>query len=483
MPQSPPHIQTSTRNEEDALGILAVPQDVLYGGQTARALDNFNISGIPIGHFPELVRALGMVKLACARANHATGFLSEKKLTAIEAACVDLMAGKLDAEFVVDVFQGGAGTSTNMNANEVIANRGLEIMGYARGEYGKLHPNDDVNRSQSTNDVYPTAVRLSALISRAALQDSLRGLIAALEERSGAFSHVVKVGRTQLQDAVPMTLGQEFGAFAATLREDMSRLDESAALFREINLGGTAVGTRINASQEYIQHAVKELAQISGEPFVSSVNLFEASWDTGGFVTFSGTLRRIAVKLSKICNDLRLLASGPRSGIGEIALPAVQPGSSIMPGKVNPVIPEAVNQVCFQVIGNDLVVTFAAEHGQLQLNAFEPVIIYNILTSMRLLTQAMKILAQKCVSGIAADEGRCEAGAHATIALATALVPVVGYAESSRIAKEALASGSSVAEVAIRHGLDPATIADTLNPLRMALQDAQPIVPLGEISA
>ena len=460
------------RREEDALGALMVPGSALFGVQTARALDNFAISGIRIGDFPELVRALGMVKLACARANHATGAMESEKLAAIEAACADIIAGRLDRQFVVDAFQGGAGTSTNMNANEVIANRGLATLGRKHGDYAHLHPNDDVNRSKSTNDVYPTAIRLAVLSGRGALLDALRGLIEAFEERSAAFGGIVKVGRTQLQDAVPMTLGQEFGAFAAALREDIQRLEETAALFREINLGGTAVGTRLNASHDYIRHAVASLSEISGEPFVSSENLIEASWDAGGFVTFSGILRRVAVKLSKICNDLRLLASGPRNGIGEIRLPPVQPGSSIMPGKVNPVIPEAVNQVCFQVIGNDLVVTLAAEHGQLQLNAFEPVIIYNILTSMRLMTNVMTMLAQKCVAGISADRDRCEHGAQASIALATALVPLIGYAEAARIAKEALATGSTVVEIARRSGLDAHQIAKVLDPMLMALQDA-----------
>ncbi len=352
----------------------------------------------------------------------------------------------------MDVFQGGAGTSSNMNANEVIANRALEHLGRPRGDYQTIHPNDDVNMSQSTNDVYPTAVRLALLLSQNQVQTALHRLIAAFEAKGREFATVIKIGRTQLQDAVPITLGQEFEAFAATLREDTARLEEVAALFREVNLGGTAIGTRINASHAYAEQAIAELSQISGIELKAAGNLVEASWDTGAFVTFFGILRRIAVKLSKIANDLRLLSSGPRSGLGEIRLPAVQPGSSIMPGKVNPVIPESVNQVCYQVIGNDLTVTMAAESGQLQLNAFEPLIVYNILSSMRLLGRAMTNLAERCVDGIEANVERCRAGAEESISLATALVPVVGYARAAEIAKQALASGQTVMEVAISRG-------------------------------
>jgi aspartate ammonia-lyase len=459
------------RCERDSLGEREIASEAYFGIQTLRAMENFGLSDIAVSHFPALVRALAMVKKAAAVANHASGQLPEPKFAAIVRACDDIIAGGLGETFVVDVFQGGAGTSTNMNANEVIANRALEHLGKAKGEYQFVHPNDDINMSQSTNDVYPTAIRLAVLLSRQQLQASLATLIAAFEAKGREFGSTVKIGRTQLQDAVPMTLGQEFAAFAATLREDTSRLDEAAALFREVNLGGTAVGTRLNASRAYAERAIAELSQISGIPLVAADDLMEASWDTGAFVTFSGILRRIAVKLSKICNDLRLLASGPRSGLGEIRLPAVQPGSSIMPGKVNPVIPESINQVCYQVIGNDLAVTMAAEGGQLQLNAFEPLIIYNLLTSMRLLGRAMNNLAERCVSGIEANVERCRAGAEASISLATALVPVVGYTRAADIAKTALATGRTVRDIAADLDIEPGALDALLDPVTMAFAE------------
>ena len=455
------------RREHDLLGERDVPADAYYGIQTLRAAENFHLADVPISHFPELVRALAMVKKAAAIANHACGHLPEGKAAAIEKACDDIIAGKLDHAFVVDVFQGGAGTSSNMNMNEVIANRALEYLGHARGQYRFLHPNDDVNMSQSTNDVYPTAIRLAIILSRHEVSEGLGRLISAFTLKAEEFAGIVKIGRTQLQDAVPISLGQEFSAFATTLREDQARLEEGAALFREINLGGTAVGTRLNADPHYAARAVAELSRISGVDFVQSENLLEESWDTGAYVLFSSVLKRIAVKVSKIANDLRLLASGPRAGIGEIRLPPMQPGSSIMPGKVNPVIPEAVNQVCFQVIGNDLTVTMAAEAGQLQLNAFEPVIIYNILTSMRLIARAMNHLAQRCVDGISANEVQCRRGAEASVALATALIPLIGYERAVEIAKAALERGMSVLEVAAQAGLDPLVLARLLDPLAM----------------
>lgn len=467
-----------TRRESDSLGEREIPMDAYFGIQSLRAVENFDLSDITLSHFPALVRSLAMVKKAAAIANHASGLLADPKMAAIVKACNDIIAGQLTETFVVDVFQGGAGTSSNMNANEVIANRALEHLGRPRGEYQTVHPNDDVNMSQSTNDVYPTAVRLAIMLSRADLQVALAGLIAAFEAKGREFSATIKIGRTQLQDAVPITLGQEFGAFAATLREDTARLEEVASFFNEVNLGGTAVGTRINASRAYAERAIAELSRISGMPLVAASNLMEASWDTGAFVTFSGILRRIAVKLSKICNDLRLLSSGPRSGLGEIRLPAVQPGSSIMPGKVNPVILESVNQVCYQVIGNDLAVTMAAEGGQLQLNAFEPLIVYNILTSMRLLGRAMTNLANRCVLGIEADVERCRSGAEGSISLATALVPVVGYRLAAEIAKEALKSGRTVRDVAASLQIDPATLDELLDPMTMAIpQVATPVEP------
>jgi len=464
--------RSRTRRERDSLGEREIPIDAYFGIQTLRAIENFSLSDIALSHFPTLVRSLAMVKKAAAISNHAAGQLTEPKCTAIVKACNDVIEGRLIEPFIVDVFQGGAGTSSNMNANEVIANRALEHLGRPKGEYETLHPNDDVNMSQSTNDVYPTAIRLALLLSRADLQAALATLIAAFEAKGREFSNVVKIGRTQLQDAVPITLGQEFEAFAATLREDTARLEEVASFFQEVNLGGTAVGTRINASNAYAKRAIEELSTISGHALKAASNLLEASWDTGAFVTFSGILRRIAVKLSKICNDLRLLSSGPRSGLGEIRLPPVQPGSSIMPGKVNPVIPESVNQVCYQVVGNDLAVTMAAEGGQLQLNAFEPLIVYNLLTSMRLLGRAMTNLADRCVCGIEADLDRCRDGALGSISLATALVPVVGYTKAADIAKQALASRRSVLEVALSLGLGVDALEVLLDPLGMAIPQA-----------
>ena len=462
------HTSAAARVECDALGSCFVPRDALYGVQTARALENFRLSDVPLNHFPELVRSLAMVKKAAAIANHAAGGIPQPKFGAILAACEEIIAGHHHDAFVVDLFQGGAGTSSNMNANEVIANLALRTLGLPLADYGSVHPNDDVNMSQSTNDVYPTAARLAILLSCPALKLSLRGLIDAFESKGDEFASVVKIGRTQLQDAVPITLGQEFAAFAATLREDVDRLDEASRLFREVNLGGTAVGTRINASRSYAERAISELSNLSGEPLVAASNLLEASWDAGAFVTFSGILRRIAVKLSKIANDIRLLSSGPRVGLGEIRLPPMQPGSSIMPGKVNPVIAESVNQVCYQVIGNDLVVTMAAEAGQLQLNAFEPVMIYNILSSMRLLSRAMSNFDERCVRGIEADVERCRAGAEASIALATALVPLLGYARAAEVAKTALAQGASVRDVAISIGIESDAVERLLDPMRLA---------------
>lgn len=435
------------RREADSLGPVDVPADAYYGAQTARAIANFQISGIPIGHYPLLVRALALVKKAAALANNQLGDLPDEKMNAIVRACDDVAGGLLSDQFALDVFQGGAGTSTNMNVNEVIANRALEYLGLARGRFDVIHPNNDVNLSQSTNDVYPTAIRLALLLGYRDLSRAIGELGDAFAEKAGEFAEVVKLGRTQLQDAVPMTLGQEFMAFAVTLREDVLRLDEAAALLHEINLGGTAIGTGITADPRYASLAIAELARISGLPLKPASDFVEACWDTGAFVLFSGTLKRTAVKVSKIANDLRLLSSGPRGGLGEITLPPMQPGSSLMPGKVNPVIPEVVNQVAFQVIGADLVVTLAAEAGQLQLNAFEPVIVFNLLQSMTLMTNALDTLADKCVRGITANVGRCRENLEAGTALATALTSLIGYEKSAQLAKEILASGRTMREL------------------------------------
>jgi aspartate ammonia-lyase len=453
------------RIEHDSLGEIGVPVDAYWGAQTARAVANFPISGIPISHHTQLIRALAMVKQAAALANHALGALSDARRDAIVAAAQDIINGRLHDQFPVDVFQGGAGTSTNMNINEVISRRGREIMGGTE----TLHPNDHVNLSQSTNDTYPTSVRLSVLLSIAPLCEALDRLARSFEKKAEATALIVKLGRTQLQDAVPMTVGQELGAYAATIREDIQRLDEASRLLCEVNLGGTAIGTRINADPEYGVKAIAELARISGFPLVQSANLVEASWDMGGFVMFSGVLKRIASKLSKIANDIRLLSSGPRGGIGEYAIPAMQPGSSIMPGKVNPVIPEVLNIVCFQVIGNDLAVTMAAEGGQLQLNAFEPLIAHNILSSMALLKNAIGTFTERCIDGIEARPEQCARHIEAGVSTVTALVPLLGYERAAALAKQALAEGRTVRELALLTGMLTAEQLDeVLQPGRLA---------------
>ncbi len=438
------HVTQSDRIERDSLGPVRLPHAAYYGPQTARGIANFPISGIQLGHFPELIRALASLKKATARANEKLGDLLPEKAEAICQACDDIASGAFNTEFPLDVFQGGAGTSTNMNINEVVANRALEILGLPRGRYDVIHPNDHVNLAQSTNDVYPTAIRIAVLFSYGKLRDALNSLAVAFEEKAVDFAEIIKLGRTQLQDAVPMTLGQEFQAFATTLREDVDRLGEISAFFLEINIGGTAIGTGINTDPDYQALAVKELGGITGLPLVGAGNLIEACWDTGAFVLFSSMLKRTATKLSKICNDLRLLSSGPRGGINEINLPPLQPGSSIMPGKVNPVVPEVVNQVAFQVIGNDLSVTLASEAGQLQLNVMEPLIAYNILQSLELLANATETLRSKCVSGITANAHVCRSHLEASTAVATALTPFIGYERAAELAKEVLASGKTI---------------------------------------
>lgn len=457
------------RIEHDSLGDVSVPAAAYWGAQTARAIVNFPISGIPISHHSQLIRALAMVKQAAALANHSLGLLSHARCDAIVTAAQEIIDGSWHDQFPVDVFQGGAGTSTNMNMNEVISHRGLELMGHARTDRAALHPNDHVNLSQSTNDTYPTSVRVSVLLSVRPLCNALDRLATAFERKSAATTHIVKLGRTQLQDAVPMTVGQELGAYAATIREDIQRLDEASRLLCEVNLGGTAIGTRINADPEYGRRAIAELARISGFPLVQSSNLVEASWDMGGFVMFSGVLKRIASKLSKIANDIRLLSSGPRGGIGEYAIPAVQPGSSIMPGKINPVIPEVLNVVCFQVIGNDLAVTMAAQSGQLQLNAFEPLIAHNILSSMALLQNAIATFTERCIDGMEARPEQCARHIEAGVSTVTALVPLIGYERAAELATRALADGRTVRELALQTGwLTAEQLDDLLQPDRLA---------------
>lgn len=443
----------NTRSEYDLLGNLDVPADAYYGIQTLRAAQNFSITGVPISHFPELIRALAMVKAAAARTNQEFGLLTEDKADAIVYACQDLINGQYHDQFIVDVIQGGAGTSTNMNANEVIANIALTKLGHNLGEYQYLHPNDHVNRSQSTNDAYPTAACLGIQFAADNFLPALASLKGALEDKGKEFAHVLKMGRTQLQDAVPMTLGQEFEAFAVNLGEDIDRIHEACRLLCEVNLGGTAIGTGINTPEGYSAKAVEKLAIISTKPLVPASNLVEATSDMGAFVFFSGILKRLAIKLSKMSNDLRLLSSGPRTGFGEIKLPEMQPGSSIMPGKVNPVIPEAMNQTAYQVMASDLAVTLAAEAGQLQLNAMEPMIIYNLLNSLKMLKQACEMLEHKCIRGIQANQEACLAHVENSIGIITALVPHIGYSNSSRIARHALLSGLTVKSLILEEGL------------------------------
>ncbi len=434
----------------------------MYGEQTTLALLNFPITGVKINHFPGLVNALAMVKKSAALTNADFGKLSQEKAKIIVQVCDEILTGQHHEHFVVDMIQGGAGTSTNMNANEVIANLGLLTMGHQKGDYQFLHPNDDVNASQSTNDVYPTALRLAVLQILPDLIEAQSTLVDSFLERAEQFKGVLKVGRTQLQDAVPITVSSEFNSFANTISEDIQRLKEVSSLLCEVNLGGTAVGTGINTPAGYTPKVVNYLANISGLPLVAAQDLIEASSDLGGFVAFSGILKRISVKISKICNDLRLLSSGPRAGFGEIILPAVQAGSSIMPGKVNPVIPEVVNQVAYQVIGNDLTVTMAAESGQLQLNAMEPVVIYNIMNSMTILTNALDVLAKRCVSGIELDLNRCQELLENSLIYVTALAPAIGYEKASNVAKEALSTGQTIRSIILGQKILSASRLDEL---------------------
>jgi aspartate ammonia-lyase len=445
--------EATTRLEHDLLGERPVPVDAYYGIHTLRAVENFPITGSPISIYPDLIRALACIKQAAAMANHELGLLDAERTDVIVRACEQIRAGKLQDQFVVDVIQGGAGTSTNMNANEVIANLALELMGHARGEYQFLHPNEQVNMSQSTNDVYPTSLKVAAYFGIFRLVDAMASLRHAFEAKSEEFRDVLKMGRTQLQDAVPMTLGQEFSTYAVMLGEDEERLKEAAMLIREINLGATAIGTGINAHPDYAELVCRRLSAITGIPLITSPNLIEATQDCGAFAQLSGVLKRVAIKLSKTCNDLRLLSSGPRAGLGEINLPPVQAGSSIMPGKVNPVIPEVVNQIAFEVIGNDITVSFAAEAGQLQLNAFEPIIAHSLFKSITHLRNGCLTLAERCVKGITANRERLRGIVENSIGVVTALNPYIGYANATQIAQEALASGRSVYDLVLERKL------------------------------
>lgn len=442
-----------TRTEHDLLGYKEVPEEYYFGIQTLRALENFDISRSRLYFYPEFIKALAVVKEAAALANKDLGVMDAKVADAIVEACKRIENGELHNHFVVDMVQGGAGTSTNMNANEVIANLALEILGHNKGEYEYCHPNNHVNLAQSTNDAYPTAIRLAILNSNPKLVAALKDLIEAFKAKGQEFKDVIKMGRTQLQDAVPVTLGQEFDAYAATLSEEIERLEQNAKLFYEMNMGATAIGTGINSDPDYTPLCIKHLCDITGMPIVAASNMIEATNDTGSYVIYSSAVKRLAVKLSKICNDLRLMSSGPRTGLGEINLPPMQPGSSIMPGKVNPVIPEVVNQIAFKVIGNDLTVTFAAEAGQLELNVMEPVIVQSIFESIEMLINGMNTLRERCINGITANVEHLKNMVYNSIGLVTALNPYLGYETSTVLAKEALVSGCGVYDLVLRQGL------------------------------
>ena len=447
------YVSGRTRTEHDLLGNREVPNEYYYGIQTLRALENFNISGISLNFYPVIVQSLAQVKMAAAKANLELGILEKPIADAIIEACQEIIDGKFHNHFVVDMIQGGAGTSTNMNANEVIANRALEILGYEKGEYLHCHPNNHVNLSQSTNDAYPTSIKIALINANKVLIEVLKELVGSFKDKAEEFKHIIKMGRTQLQDAVPMSMGQEFGAYATTLGEEIQRLEQNVKLFLEVNMGATAIGTGINSEPGYSESVTEHLREVTGLDIVLAENLVEATQDTGAFIMYSSAIKRLAVKLSKICNDLRLLSSGPRTGFHEINLPPMQPGSSIMPGKVNPVIPEVVNQIAFKVIGNDLTVTMASEAGQLELNVMEPIIVHSLFQSIEMLKNGMNVLNYKCIKGITANEERCRQLVEHSIGLITALNPVIGYEKSTELAKEALENNKGIYELIIEHKL------------------------------
>ncbi len=456
------------RVESDLLGELKVPAEAYYGVQTQRALNNYKISNTRMCDYPDYVISIAYVKMAAAAANAELGVLDKTIANAIIAACCEIVDGKFHDQFPVDMMQGGAGTSVNMNANEVIANRALELMGHKKGEYQYCSPNDHVNCAQSTNDAYPTAFRYTFVRMNKHLVASLQALIAAFRAKGVEFKDFIKMGRTQLQDAVPMTAGQEFNAFANNLEEEIANLDRNAVLLREINMGGTAIGTGLNAVPGFADLCTRKMSEFCGDELIKAHDLVEATPDTGAYVSYSAALKRLAIKLSKICNDLRLMASGPRCGLHEINLPPMAPGSSIMPGKVNPVIPEVTNQVCFKVIGNDTTVAFAAEAGQLQLNVMEPVIAESILESVTWLRNAIDTLRTKCIEGITVNADHCYDMVRNSIGIVTALNPYIGYKGSTKVAKEALETGRSVYDIVLEKGLmTKEKLDEALNPAAM----------------
>lgn len=459
---------SNTRIEHDLLGDKEVPETAYYGVQTLRALENFNISGITLNFYPDFIQGLAKVKKAAAMANHDLGHLTQDTYTAICQACDEINLGMLHNHFIVDMLQGGAGTSTNMNANEVIANRALEIMGQAKGAYEFCHPNNDVNRSQSTNDAYPTAIKVALLDANDKLVTEIDKLITLIDGKAFEFSDILKMGRTQLQDAVPMTLGQSFKAFATTLRHEVDRLKVCSTPFLTVNMGGTAIGTGLNADPRYREQIAEHLSNVTGRQILLADDLIEATHDTGSLVMYSSSLKQLAVKLSKICNDLRLLSSGPRTGFNEINLPPMQPGSSIMPGKVNPVIPEVVNQIAYKVAGNDLAVTMAAEAGQLELNVMEPVMVESIFESIEILKRGMQSLGERCISGITANRDVCASYVKNSIGIVTALNPYLGYETCTQLAKDALEKNCRVYDLVLEKKLlSKEQLDDVLAPEKM----------------
>ena len=459
---------TATRQEHDLLGYRDVPADAYYGIQTLRAFENFTVSGVRLHQFSTFIRAFATVKKTAAIANNKVGVLNEITKNAIVAACDDLIANKYHDQFIVDMFQGGAGTSTNMNANEVIANRALEILGYNKGEYQHVHPNNDVNLSQSTNDAYPTALNVALDDYCVRLLSKMDILYNSFRNKSVELADKLKMGRTHLQDAVPMTAGQEFNAFATMIKKEMARIESTRALFHEINMGGTAIGTGLNAPAGYSELCAETLQELTGRPYYIAEDLIEATQDTSAYVALSGNLRLLAVRLSKIAHDLRLQSSGPRAGLAQYRLPEMQPGSSIMPGKVNPVIPEVVNQACFQVMGIDSTIAMASENGQLQLNVFEPVIAFNLFTGMSMLANICEMFATRCIDGLIMNNEACNIEVFNNIGLVTALNPHLGYDSSSYVARKAQETGGSVYDIVLEEKLmDKETLDNLLSPANM----------------
>ena len=460
--------QQRGRVEKDLLGEKEIPADAYYGVQTARALENFKLSGVLINHYPGFVEAWAIVKLAAARANTDVGAMKPDRLAAIEKACQAVLAGKYHDQFKVDWYQGGAGTSTNMNANEVLANIGLELTGHKRGEYQFLDPHDDLNMSQSTNDSYPTAIKVAFLLRNDKLIEEMQRLVASFRLKGNAYLEIVKMGRTEMQDAVPMTVGQEFHAFAASLESEIQLLRESEKYLYPVNMGATAIGTGLNAPRGYAEKCAAHLATLTRKPIVPATDMLAATWDQQGFVVYSSALKSLAIKLSKISGDLILLTSGPRAGLAEINLPPLQPGSSIMPGKVNPVMPEVMNLVAFRVMGNDYSVNLAAHSGQLQLNAYEPLAGLAVIESQALLFSTSNAFRTKCIDGITVNEKTLERYMETTVGIVTALNPVLGYEKATELAAEAYKSGKGILEI-IREKkiLSEQQIKELLDPVKL----------------